>query len=518
MGIVSKLASSTIGFTSEAIHAARNSSSKRRSVSSSSPSLAGTEHIVVVDGKSGQTQSKDAETGYEDGSPSEELERGVDQDEAAWELDEAARNARLPTYEEAEYMQLGTEDTEAEKVRKKEAMVRALVRKAGPVSVVQQIPCPVIIPQRRPRFKDRGFVRAYAPVLADSGISQDVFLEFLEVFDKASEADAWLDVIYVASGIVSFAPELIASITGSIIQTVAGTARELQTRRRRNNFLDRVNQELFMPRGLFAMVMAFKDEIPPEKNGVRKITTAFGQIMLIMPEKLDIANDRLGIDDAVAKYSNPDPEMSKAKKRYQDYRLTSGETHGQMQLPDAAPLVYPDLDRIAAQAGEGKAQGAKKAGDWVADYMDRRMQALFEAKHPGSALAVPASERKAFVSRYNDPNHAANSGSLTAVLTGGKVGHHSLADRFVQVSDAIKKSRNGGELPDPERVRGARRARMKEKKSAFLKRTFVQDVLYLLIVNLPGEDQVQQSVAELEQVLRQAKQEPPPGELSSESA
>jgi hypothetical protein len=116
-------------------------------------------------------------------------------------------------------------------------------------------------------------------------------------------------------------------------------------------------------------------------------------------------------------------------------------------------------------------------------------------------------------SRWNDPNHKANSGSLTAVLTGGKVGHHSLADRFVAVSDAIKKSRNGGQLPDPERERGARRKALREKKSEWLKRTFVQDVQYLLIVNLPGEDQVQQSVAELEQVLQQAAQELPPDVL-----
>jgi hypothetical protein len=154
---------------------------------------------------------------------------------------------------------------------------------------------------------------------------------------------------------------------------VAATARELQVRRRGNNFLDRVNQEIFMPRGLFAMVMAFKNEIPPNKNGVRKVTTAFGQILMIMPEKMDIDNERLGPDEAAAKYSNPDPEMSKSKKEYQKYRLTSGETHGIMELPNAAPLIYPDLDRLAAEGDEG---APKKAG-WVADYMDRRMQTIF---------------------------------------------------------------------------------------------------------------------------------------------
>ena len=46
---------------------------------------------------------------------------------------------------------------------------------------------PVIIPQRRPGSKIRGFVRAYAPVLADHDINQDTFLYFLKTFHKASQ-------------------------------------------------------------------------------------------------------------------------------------------------------------------------------------------------------------------------------------------------------------------------------------------------------------------------------------------
>lgn len=48
-------------------------------------------------------------------------------------------------------------------------------------------PGPVIIPQRRPGNKDRGFVRAYASVLADCDISQVVFLNFLEGSFQASK-------------------------------------------------------------------------------------------------------------------------------------------------------------------------------------------------------------------------------------------------------------------------------------------------------------------------------------------
>lgn len=45
--------------------------------------------------------------------------------------------------------------------------------------------CPVILPQRRPRDKSRGFVRAYAPMLMDCDIDQDSFLMFLDYFDQS---------------------------------------------------------------------------------------------------------------------------------------------------------------------------------------------------------------------------------------------------------------------------------------------------------------------------------------------
>lgn len=52
---------------------------------------------------------------------------------------------------------------------------------------LNDLPCPVIVPQRRPRDKTRGFIRAYAPVLSECGIDQTTFLQFLETMDKASK-------------------------------------------------------------------------------------------------------------------------------------------------------------------------------------------------------------------------------------------------------------------------------------------------------------------------------------------
>lgn len=77
--------------------------------------------------------------------------------------------------------------------------------------------------------------------------------------------------------------------------------------------------------------------------------------------------------------------MSKLKKGLKDIRLTSGQTRTQIELPEAAELIFPDLDRVAEQAleGDGKGKGTgtrdkfKNAGTWVQDYLDRRGQAFY---------------------------------------------------------------------------------------------------------------------------------------------
>ena len=65
--------------------------------------------------------------------------------------------------------------------------------------ITGNLPCPVIIPQRRPRDWKRGFMRAYAPVLGDCGVSQDMFLDFLKTFDAVNKQLPLLQVINAAA-------------------------------------------------------------------------------------------------------------------------------------------------------------------------------------------------------------------------------------------------------------------------------------------------------------------------------
>ena len=91
-----------------------------------------------------------------------------------------------------------------------------------------QLPCPVILPQHRPRDKKRGFVRAYAPVLEDVGIDQGTFLDFLRTFKKACEADGWLQAVNLAAFGAGFVPNPIAMGVSTAVQFAVGVAMEVQ--------------------------------------------------------------------------------------------------------------------------------------------------------------------------------------------------------------------------------------------------------------------------------------------------
>jgi hypothetical protein len=46
---------------------------------------------------------------------------------------------------------------------------------------------PVILPQRRPEDRSRGWTRAFAPALQDCGIDEQMFLQFIDDFNKSCQ-------------------------------------------------------------------------------------------------------------------------------------------------------------------------------------------------------------------------------------------------------------------------------------------------------------------------------------------
>ncbi|OCL03483.1 hypothetical protein AOQ84DRAFT_325915 [Glonium stellatum] len=389
MSFLVKLAGTGIGLAAEA-HAHRKES-KSRAIS---PAPGPTTISSIATGR-----ELDASQNYEDAPPvyaelpadqASELiaagravpaEQRQEDDEEAWQLDDAVEEADPQAYAE-----VSDKDVKAE-------LMCVLVR-LPPPNLAYRLPCPVILPQRRPRAKARGFVRAYAPVLEGCGIDQDGFLVFLNTFDKASEASKILDVIFLGAVIAGMVPSVTAMITSTVIQVAVGAAKEVQSRKRANSFLDDMNEKLFQPRGLYCLVMAFKPDAE------RPVTT--GQV---------------NIGNLIAKYSQP--AESKVKDTMSKLRVSSGKTYGELEMPEAAPLIFPALDQMAAGADGKKPNKLQRGSEFVANYMDRRAQANYQHEHPNSALSTTPKPK--FASRYSDPNHPANSGSLLALVTGGRM-------------------------------------------------------------------------------------------------
>lgn len=81
---------------------------------------------------------------------------------------------------------------------------------------------PVVIPQRRPGNKQRGFVQAYAPDLEEFGIDQETFLAFISTVNKGIQASKWIHAIQVAALGTGFIPNHIAMGVSAAVQIIAG--------------------------------------------------------------------------------------------------------------------------------------------------------------------------------------------------------------------------------------------------------------------------------------------------------
>lgn len=140
----------------------------------------------------------------EGNSSSEDIETVVGEesvnDERIWALDEVA--GAPPAYEA-----LASDPNNDSVIAQfahdvSGAHARQLQLHGGQTS---RLPYPVIIPQRRPGSKSRGWTRAYAPDLEPLGVDQDTFLHFLASWEKVATGSPWIKAIGVSADIVGMA-------------------------------------------------------------------------------------------------------------------------------------------------------------------------------------------------------------------------------------------------------------------------------------------------------------------------
>ncbi|KAJ5098825.1 hypothetical protein N7532_005826 [Penicillium argentinense] len=238
---------------------------------------------------------------------------------------------------------------------------------------------PVAIPQRRPKDKKRGFIRAYALDLQNVGLDQETWFDFIETFNEASLANPWINALNLASLAASPLPSAISTAVSIAIMVATTIAIEIQGRHRyapdrQNKALDKLNEEFFRPRGLFCLVMAWD-------------SSSFGP--------------RTNIDINTTIQNSIDSQGKMSHK----FQSSNGVNNGMVSIK-TAQLVFPGLDFLAT-VSKDEQKGFKKKMErgklFVDDYMDRRAQAKFFAENPSSHLNQAG--KPTFSSKYADPTH-----------------------------------------------------------------------------------------------------------------
>ena len=285
----------------------------------------------------------------------DDSDSSTDEDEAAWALDDAVEAVETPSHEQPKpSYELDAQPT-------LESFAATVMANSPPVpKSITPLPLPVTIPQRRPGAKERGFVRAYSPVFEGNGIPQEAFLSFLKNFHAASQASPILNVIFISAGIVGWVPGPIIMATTLAVQIAVGTAMELQKRQRTNTLLDIMNEQLFKPRGLYAMVMAY------QPNTQRPVDAR-----------------SMNINDIISKWSDPE-----TKQWRMSLKPSSGKTYGEMELPESAPLVFPAIDEVVEREDQERAHKMKGSMNFIANYYDKRAQANYVSQDLICALGM----------------------------------------------------------------------------------------------------------------------------------
>lgn len=325
-----------------------------------------------------------------------------------------------------------------------------------------QLENPVILPQRRPGMRTRGFIRGYAPSLQSRGITQDGWLKFLNGFDAAIGNNRWFFVLNIAVLIVDHVRlalegvSLIAKAVSTAVQLSIEFARRSYMHSKQNTYLDKLNEAYFKPRGLYALVIKYK----PKKHASDSA------------DPVELVDIEANIADTVTKREAAEGSFWKGVMKG-----AASKTKSEDLIPEAASLTFPYLDDLDEAQ---KLSATKQKGAFLTDYYDRQAQSKFTMDNPDSKLANVAPQKE-WQSEYADPNNPKSSAGLLSTVSGG----------FLSPGRRVQQKRAKLGIGGPT-GQGTIEKRQKKKGGRPIKKLLRQDALYLMVVDLPSEREMQE--------------------------
>lgn len=192
------------------------------------------------------------------------------------------------------------------------------------------LPFPVILAQCRPDSHTLGFVRAYAPILAEVGIEQSTFLSFIDELNSIVRSHPQAQVLNIAALAGKAVPEPFIFIASFGTKLATSGTSNIQSSGKINEYLYLMNEGFFKPRGLVSLVVTWK----PELGSEAMTSISFGA------------------------HNRPPPGVV-----------------GGFEWPETAPLTFPQLDELAEDKnGHQKKTAIKNQGQWVQQYLEVRAQ------------------------------------------------------------------------------------------------------------------------------------------------
>lgn len=278
---------------------------------------------------------------------------------------------------------------------------------------------PVVLPQRRPKWHSRGFVKGYAPALSNHGISEVMFLEFLDRFEEKEEGNEpnKISAANLASDGVSGPDEADwPSLVAIDLKGSAGNSKGTQPTHRMNGVLEAANDEIFRPRGLYCLATSY---MPDAAEG-------YHRVKLLSPAALHMSYG--------------------SSQSFRHIPAATRRIRGNTFWMEAAPLVFPGLDTFRNeldQLAEVTKSRTSKMQQLVHDYYSySKDRTSLEQNHESSIFSERS--RQTLMSRYAHPQDIATTGSFMSLSSGQYINVPPMTKRQTAIVKGSFVSKKGG--------------------------------------------------------------------------